>query len=112
MRSISAVSLLRNKNSEVTLLTSGNYRMKCWIPVNMQEMLASKCLSNKFSSQRLICIKECRSKCSQIAENQDELVDCLHDMEVMEEQLQEYSNINTTLQNSIEEMTPTMMIGK
>jgi hypothetical protein len=33
-------------------------------------------------------------------------------MEVMEEQLQEYSNINASLQNTIEEMTPTMTIGK
>ena len=30
----------------------------------------------------------------------------------MEEQLQEYSNINASLQNTIEEMTPTMTIGK
>jgi len=30
----------------------------------------------------------------------------------MEEQLQEYSNINASLQNTIEEMTPTMRIGK
>ncbi len=37
-------------------------------------------------------------KVSQIADNQDELVDCLRDMEVMEEKLQEYININTTLQ--------------
>ena len=69
-------------------------------------------LPHYLSSQRLICMKEWRSKCSQIADNQDELVDCLHDMEVMEEQLQEYSNINNTLQNTIEEMTTTMMIGK
>jgi hypothetical protein len=57
-------------------------------------------------------MKEWRSKCSQIADNQDELVDRLRDMEVMEEQLQEYSNINATLQNTVEVMTPTMMIGK
>jgi hypothetical protein len=57
-------------------------------------------------------MKEWRSKCSQIADNQDELVDRLRDMEVMEEQLQEYSNINATLQNTVEEMTPTMTIGK
>ena len=64
------------------------------------------------SLQRLICMNEWRSKCSQIADNQDELVDRLRDMEVMEEQLQEYSIINTTLQNTIKEMTPTMTIGK
>ena len=64
------------------------------------------------SKQRLIWMKEWRSKFSQIADNQDELVDRLCDMEVMEEQLQEYSNIKTTLQSTIEEMTPTMMIGK
>ena len=64
------------------------------------------------SSQRLIRMKEWRSKCSQIADNQDKLVERLRDMEVMEEQLQEYSNINTTVQNTIKEMTPTMMIGK
>ena len=69
-------------------------------------------LSESLSSQRLIRMKEWRSKCSQIADNQDELVDRLRDMEVMEEQLQEYSNINATLQNTIEEMTPTMTIGK
>ena len=67
---------------------------------------------DNLSSQRLIHMKEWRSKCSQIADNQDELVDCLHDMEVMEEQLQEYSNINASLQNTIEEMTPTMTIWK
>ena len=54
-------------------------------------------------------MKEWRSKCSQIADNQDELVDRLRDMEVMEEQLQEYSNINATLQNTVEEMTPTIL---
>ena len=69
-------------------------------------------LSNYLSSQQLIRMKEWRQKCSQIADNQDELIDCLRDMEVMEEQLQEYSNINATLQNTIEEMTPTMTIGK
>ncbi len=69
-------------------------------------------LSDSLSSQRLIRMKEWRSKCSQIADNQDELVDRLRDMEVMEEQLQEYSNINATLQNTVEVMTPTMMIGK
>ena len=69
-------------------------------------------LSDSLSSQRLIRMKEWRSKCSQIADNQDELVDRLRDMEVMEEQLQEYSNINASLQNTIEEMTPTMTIGK
>jgi len=56
--------------------------------------------------------KRWRSKCSQIADDQYELVDLLCDMEVMEEQLQEYSNINASLQNTIEEMTPTMRIGK
>jgi hypothetical protein len=55
-------------------------------------------------------MKEWRSKCSQIADNQDELVDHLRDIEVMEEQLQEYSNINASLQNTIEEMTPTMIL--
>ena len=67
---------------------------------------------DKLSSQRLISMKGWRSKCSQIADNQDELVNRLRDMEVMEEQLQEYSNINATLQNTIDEMTPTMTIGK
>jgi hypothetical protein len=70
------------------------------------------CLSNNLSSQRLIRMKGWRSKCSQIADNRDELVDRLRDMEVMDEQLQEYSNIKTTLQNTIEEITPTMTIGK
>jgi hypothetical protein len=64
------------------------------------------------SSKRLIRMKKWRSKCSQIADNQDELVDRLRDMEVIEEQLQEYSNINASLQNTIEEMTPTITIGK
>jgi hypothetical protein len=64
------------------------------------------------SKQGLIWMKEWRSKFSQIADNQDELVDRLCDMEVMEEQLQEYSNINTNLQNTIKDMTPTMAIGK
>ncbi len=69
-------------------------------------------LYDMLSSQRLIRLKEWRSKCSQIADNQDKLVGRLRDMEVMEEQLQEYSNINTTVQNTIKEMTPTMMIRK
>ena len=43
------------------------------------------------SKQWLIWMKEWRSKFSQIADNQDELADRLRDMEVMEEQLQEYS---------------------
>jgi hypothetical protein len=43
------------------------------------------------SKQGLIWMKEWRSKFSQIADNQDELADRLRDMEVMEEQLQEYS---------------------
>ena len=67
---------------------------------------------DNLSSQRLIRMKEWRSKCFQIADIQDKLVDRPRDMEVMEDQLQEYSNINTTLQNTIEEMTPTMTIWK
>ncbi len=57
-------------------------------------------------------MKEWRSKYSQIADTQDELADCIPDMEVMEQQLQEYSNIITTHQNTIERMTLTMMIEK
>ena len=67
---------------------------------------------DNLSSQRLIRMKEWRSKCFQIADIQDKLVDRPRDMEVMEDQLQEYSNINATLQNTIEEMTPTMTIWK
>ncbi len=62
--------------------------------------------SNSLSSQRLIRMKEWRSKCSQLADSQDELVDRLHNVEVMEQQLQEYSNIISSQQNTIEEMTP------
>ena len=47
-----------------------------------------------------------------MTDTQDELVDCIRDMEVMEQQLQDYSNIITTQQNTIEGMTPTMMIEK
>jgi hypothetical protein len=53
------------------------------------------------SSKRLIRMKEWRSKCSQIADNQDELVDRLRDMEVMEEQLQEYYDAAATSSNQI-----------
>ena len=53
------------------------------------------------SLQRLICMNEWRSKCSQIADNQDELVDRLCDMEVMEEQLQEYYDAAATSSNQI-----------
>ena len=53
------------------------------------------------SSKRLIRMKEWRSKCSQIADNQDELVDRLCDMEVMEEQLQEYYDAAATSSNQI-----------
>ena len=65
-----------------------------------------ECSSNSLSSQRLIRMKEWRSKCSQLADSQDELVDRLHNVEVMEQQLQEYSNIISSQQNTIEEMTP------
>ena len=41
--------------------------------------------SNSLSSQRLIRMKEWRSKCSQLADSQDELVDRLRNMEVMEQ---------------------------
>ncbi len=51
-------------------------------------------------------MKEWRSKCSQLADSQDELVDCLRNMEVMEQRLQEYSEIISSQQNTIEEMTP------
>jgi hypothetical protein len=70
----------------------------------------SERLSNSLSSQRLIRTKEWRSKCSQLADSQDELVDRLRDMEVMEQQLKEYSNIISSQQNTIEEMTPTPQI--
>jgi hypothetical protein len=66
--------------------------------------------SNSLSSQQLICMKEWRSKCSQLVDSQDELVDCLCDMEVMEQQLKEYSDIISSQQNTIEEMTPTPQI--
>jgi len=58
---------------------------------------------DNLSSQLLIRMKEWRSKCFQIADIQDKLVDRPRDMEVMEDQLQEYS---------IEEKTPAMTIWK
>ncbi len=70
----------------------------------------SECSSNSLSSQQLIRMKEWRSKCSQLADSQDELVYCLCDMEVMEQQLKEYSNIISSQKNTIEEMTPTPQI--
>jgi hypothetical protein len=70
----------------------------------------SERLSNSLLSQRLIRMKEWRSKCSQLADSQDELVDRLRDMEVMEQQLKEYSNIISSQQNTIEEMAPTPQI--
>jgi hypothetical protein len=39
---------------------------------------------DSLSSQRLIHMKEWRSKCSRLTDSQDELVDCLRNMEVME----------------------------
>ncbi len=45
-----------------------------------------------------------------MADSQDELVDRLRDVEVMEQQLKEYSNIISSQQNTIEEMTPTPLI--
>ena len=88
------------------------YDEMCCTNQHARDACKSACSFDNLSSQRLIRMKEWRSKCSQIADNQDELVDRLRDMEVMEDQLQEYSNINATLQNTIEEMTPTVTIGK
>ncbi len=45
-----------------------------------------------------------------MADSQDELVDRLRNMEVMEQQLKEYSKIKSSQQNTIEEMTPTPQI--
>jgi hypothetical protein len=66
---------------------------------------------NYLSSQQLIRMKEWRSKCSQLADSQDKLVDRIRNMEVMEQQLHEYSNIISTQQSTIEEMTP-LIIAK
>ncbi len=67
-------------------------------------------LSHSLSSQRLIHMKEWRYKCSKLADSQDELVDRLRDMEVMEQQLKQYSDIISSQQNTIEEMTPTPQV--
>ena len=52
-------------------------------------------------------MREWRSKWSQLAGSQDNnLVDQIHNMEVMQQQLQEYGNIISTQQSTIEEMMP------
>jgi hypothetical protein len=75
-----------------------------------RDMSKSVWSSKSLLSQRLIRMKEWRSKCAQLSDSQDELVDHLRDMEVMEQQLKEYNDIISSQQNTIEEMTPTPQI--
>ena len=75
-----------------------------------RDMSKSVWSSKSLLSQRLIRMKEWRSKCAQLSDSQDELVDHLRKMEVMEQQLKEYNDIISSQQNTIEEMTPTPQI--